>query len=464
MFEAWTGPEKFRAGVHAYLEAHRFGSATEKDFVQAIESATRPGVAAAFSTFLDQPGVPVVAVSLDCAGGAASLSLSQKRLLPIGSTGAGTELWRVPVCLRTGSGGKDAQACSLLTEAKSSMPAPGGGCPGWLLANDGELGYYRTRYAGDLLTRLLAAAEKELTVAERVGVIRDVNALAEAGALPMSDALALVPRFSGSPSRQIVESTLRIASDIKEHLVPPDRKANYARFVSNMYGERARALGFTPKPGEDDDTMILRNDLVPFVALEGQEPGLQAEAKRLALKWLDDRSAVRAEMAGDVLEIAARHGDRALFDRFRDAAKASKTRRDRKRLYSALGSFVDPALLKEAFALTLDPSLDFRETVTAIYSALGTDAGRATLWDFVTANFDAVVTRMPRETTGGITYVASGFCDAAQEKDAKSFLGGRVEKLPGGPRNLAQTLEGIQLCIASRAVQEPGVREFLAKY
>ena len=69
MFEAWTGPETFRHGVHDYLEAHRFGNATVKDFLQAIESATRPGVAAAFSTFLDQPGVPVVAVALDCAGG-----------------------------------------------------------------------------------------------------------------------------------------------------------------------------------------------------------------------------------------------------------------------------------------------------------------------------------------------------------------------------------------------------------
>jgi len=464
MFEAWTGPEKFRAGVHDYLEAHRFGSATAKDFLQSIESATQPGVAAAFSTFLDQPGVPVVAVSLDCAGGGAPLSLGQQRLLPIGSTGGAAEIWRVPVCVRAGSGGKDARACSLLTEAKSSMPAPGGACPAWVLANDGGLGYYRALYEGDLLRRLMAVADKELTVAERVGVIRDVNALAEAGELPMFDALALVPRFSGSPSRQIVASTVRIASDIHEHLVPPDLKPNYARFVSKMYGERARALGFTPKAGEDDDTRLQRNELVGFVALEADEPGLQAEARRLALRWLDDRTAVSADMVGDVLEVAARHGDRALFDRFRAAAKVAPQRRDRGRLYFAFGGFVDPALLKEAFALTLDPSLDFRETVYTFYAALGTDAGRAALWNFVKANFDAIIARMPRETTGGITYMASGFCDAAQEKDAKAFLGGRVEKLPGGTRNLAQTLETIQLCIASRAVQEPGVREFLKGY
>jgi hypothetical protein len=203
---------------------------------------------------------------------------------------------------------------------------------------------------------------------------------------------------------------------------------------------------------------------VGFVALQADEPGLQAEARRLALKWLDDRAAVSADMVGDVLEVASRYGDRALFERFRAAAKAVPERRDRRRLYFALGGFVDPALLKEAFALSLDPSLDFRETSSVFYSALGTDAGRAALWDFVKANFDAIIARMPRETTGGIPYVASGFCDAAHEKDVKAFLGGRVEKLPGGTRNLAQTLESIHLCTAARTAQEPSVGEFLTKY
>src|SRR4029077_3081059 len=95
MFESWIGAAQFQAGVHAYLEAHRFGSATEHDFLQAIEEASRPGVAAAFSTFLDQAGVPVVEVALDCAGGPPRLALSQKRLLPLGSKGSGAELWQI---------------------------------------------------------------------------------------------------------------------------------------------------------------------------------------------------------------------------------------------------------------------------------------------------------------------------------------------------------------------------------
>jgi alanyl aminopeptidase len=464
MFESWIGAAKFQAGVHAYLEAHRFGNATESDFLQAVEAASRPGVAAAFSTFLDQAGVPLVDVALDCSGGEPRLALSQKRLLPLGSTGAGAELWQIPVCSRGGSAGPAARACTLLTAPNGAAPAPTSGCPAWLLANDGERGYYRAFYRGDLLQKLFAVADTELTLSERVGVIRDVNAMAAAGAMPMTDALGLVPRFAGARERETVGATQRIVSDIREHLVPAELLPNYARFVSKTYGPRARALGFMAKSGESEDTQLFRHDLVPFVAREGDETELQAEAKRLALRWLEDRGAVSAEMAGPVLEVAARHGDRALFDRFRDAAKAEKVRRDRTRLLGALAAFPDPALVREALGLFLSGDFDPREADGILFSAGAWDESRQVLWEFVKANYDAIVARLPREATGVMPYFASSFCDAEHRRDVETFFKDRAAKLPGGPRNLAQTLEAIDLCVASKAAQQPGVREFLKGY
>jgi alanyl aminopeptidase len=466
MFEAWIGPPQFQAGVHAYLDAHRFGSATESDFLNAIEKASRPGVGAAFTTFLNQAGVPLVDVALDCGAGEPRLALSQKRLLPRGSTGAGAEVWQIPVCSRGGAAGKDARACTLLTAANGAAPAPAlsGACPAWLLANDGEAGYYRALYQGDLLQKLLAVADTELTLPERVGVIRDVNAMAAAGAMPMSDALALVPRFASARPRETVDATLRISADIREHLVPADLQPNYARFVSKMYGARARELGFAGAAGESEDTQLLRSDLVGFVAEEGNEPELQAEARRLALRWLDDHSAVGAEMAGPVLEVAARHGDRALFERFRDAAKTEKGRRDKARLLTALGSFQDPALVKEALAFFLTPDIDSREAYGILFAVGRWEQSRQILWDFVKGNYDAVVARLPREVAGIMPYFGGRFCDAAHRDDVAAFFKDRADKLPGGPRNLAQALEAIDLCTASRAVQEAGVREFLKGY
>jgi alanyl aminopeptidase len=467
MFEAWVGAEKFRAGVRRYLEAHRWGNATVRDFLQALEAASRPGVAAAFSTFLDQAGVPLVEVSLECGEGGARIALSQKRLLPIGSKGSSAEVWRIPVCVRDGAATDPERACEVLAQPTGTMPAPVSasapppGCPAWVLANDNAVGYYRSLYRGDLLDRLLAVADRELTLPERVGLLRDVNALSETGALPMGVALALVPRFSGESARPVVEATLRIAADVSKHLVPAELRPDYARFLSRSFGERAKALGFAPRPGEDDDARILRVALVPFVADKGDEPRLQEEARRLAVRWLDDRSALDPDLVSPVLGVAARHGDEELFDRFVRAARTASVRRDRIRLYNALGLFPEPALVERALPLFLSSETDARESDAILFAASGEPGSRQLVWDFVRAHYDEIVARLPREETSVMPLLAGDFCDAEHRREIAEFFRDRIEKLPGGPRRLAQTLETIDLCIASRAVQEPSVREFL---
>jgi cytosol alanyl aminopeptidase len=468
MFESWIGPEKFRAGAHDYLAAHANGNATEHDFLQKVEAASRPGVAAAFETFLDQPGVPVLDVALECAsGGGGTLSVSQKRLLPVGSEGSAAEIWKIPVCSR--SGGKTAAAtetrrCGLLEKPAGSLPAPAGACGSWLLANDGELGYYRTIYRGDLLPKLLEVADTQLTLAERVGLIRDADALGEAGAIPMAQALAMVPRFAGDPNRDIVAATLRPAADIRDHLVPDDLAPHYARFISKVYGARARALGFTPKPGESDETRLLRDLLVAFVAREGNEPQLREEAKRLSLAWLEDRKAIAPELAGDVLAVAAHFGDAELFDRYVAAARAAKERRDRVRLLRALGDFQDPALVRRALALYLTDDFDPREADVAVITAGDATNSPDLVWGFFKEHYDAMLAKSPREIVGNAPSVGGGFCDPAHRKDVADFFQDRIGKLPGGPRTLAQTLETIDLCIALRASQEGSVQEFLSGY
>jgi alanyl aminopeptidase len=451
------------------MKEHAYGIGTSKDFLAAVEAESHPGVAAAFSTFLDQPGVPIVDVTLQCSGGnAANLALAQRRFLPVGSEGSAAQTWQIPVCARAASGngaGAEQRACTLLTSGSGTMPVPGasGSCPTWVLANDGEVGYYRAAYRGDGLEKLLTAADR-LSVPERVGLLRDVDALAMGGAIPIGQALALAPRFADDPDRQIVQAAIRIVSDAGEEVVPDTLQPAYARYVSKTFGKRARALGFTGKAGEDEETRLLRASLVPFVAQNGDEAGLQAEARRLALAWLANRSAVESEMVLGVLESAARHGDRALFEKYKKGIQAAKERRDRTRLFRALGAFSDPAILKDAFAFAMSPEFDTREAGNIIYTSLQTPQGRAATWAFLQANYDATVARMPREVTGVVPYYASGFCDETHRQQVAEFFEGRAEKLPGGTRNLAKVLEGMDLCIALRGAQEGSLKEELARY
>ncbi|MBC7172964.1 MAG: M1 family peptidase, partial [Polyangiaceae bacterium] len=60
MFERYIGPVAFREGIRAYLEEHREGNATSTDLVRALERASGMELGAAFASFLDRPGLPLV--------------------------------------------------------------------------------------------------------------------------------------------------------------------------------------------------------------------------------------------------------------------------------------------------------------------------------------------------------------------------------------------------------------------
>jgi alanyl aminopeptidase len=85
-------------------------------------------------------------------------------------------------------------------------------------------------------------------------------------------------------------------------------------------------------------------------------------------------------------------------------------------------------------------------------------------YDFVKRNWDLMVAKLPTDTGAYAPYVAAGYCDAEHRKDAESFFTGRSTKFTGGPRILAQVLEGIDLCIAYKNAQEASVTEFLKSY
>src|SRR5260370_33376426 len=79
-------------------------------------------------------------------------------------------------------------------------------CPARLIDNAGETGYYLVNYKGDLLNRLLSDQGRHLGIAERVGVLGDVEALVSTGDYSPGTALGLVPDFAADPNWQVVEA------------------------------------------------------------------------------------------------------------------------------------------------------------------------------------------------------------------------------------------------------------------
>jgi len=462
MFENFVGPETFQRGIRQYIKDHADGNATADDFVAAIAQAAGRDLGLAWRSFLDQAGAPLVSIGLSCAG-RPSLMVSQTRYLPIGSKGQSSEAWQVPLCASFQASSKVDRICTLITTKEATVPLGAAQCPTWVLANSGELGYYRVAYQGDLLQRLFRSTAA-LSLPELVGLLDDVGALAGNGTLPLGEALALVPALADDPRREVVQRALSFASDLREHIVTDALRPNYGRFVQKLFAKRAHALGWSTKTSDDEDTRLLRSRLLFLVATEGMEPALRTEALELVHRWLADKRAVDGDVIGAALATAARTGDRALFSRLQKEARRSKERRDRQRLLVALGQFADPALAREAAQMALSDEFDPRESISIVWAQIEWPTTRPVAWEFVKRNFEALARRLPAELMASLPWVPASFCDQAHGAEMSAFFRDRSPKLPGGPRELLQATEAIGLCDAYVQAQQPSALKFLERY
>ena len=473
MFEHWIGEAKFREGVQLYLKQHAWGNATTSDFEAAISSVAGTNVAPAFNSFLDQPGVPAISAELKC-GAQPSLAVSQKRSLPVGSR-ARAQTWQIPICIAFEADGSVHHQCNLLSDPKDDIALEGANaCPTWILPNDGETGYYQVAYKGDLLKKVLTDHASHLSVAERVGFLGEVDSLALEGEVSAQAALELVPEFSKDPDWHVVQSAANIAALLRGESVPPDLRSKGAHFIRQEFGEKAIALGWSAKPGDSDDTRSLRQKLVPFVASTGEEKELIEQVEVLAREWLENRPTkdpqkIAPEMLEPVLRIAAEFGNRELFNLLRAAAIEERDHHVREVLLNALGSFRSPELARASLNLLLSKDFDPRESFyPVLFGPLSYVDTRDVPFEFVKKHLDELLKRLPREVgedyAAMLPTVGSSFCDAKHRDELDSFFSDRVKDYNGGPRTLAQTLEGIDLCMAARKSLAPELTAFLNRY
>jgi alanyl aminopeptidase len=464
MVEAYVGEARFQKALHRYLTERANKTATAGDLFSVLGAEVGHAVPSLFSSFVDQPGVPLVSATLRCDNDKASVRLAQSPYRPAGSDGRGAALWEIPVCVRYGRGKSEGRACTLLADREATLALPAlpeaKGCPEWLVPNDGGHGYYHARYDRKSIEHLLHGAGK-LSLLERVALVRDMRALVASGELPVGDALAFVPDLLRDPRPQVLRSALDLVSVVSDSMLSPEERARFARFVSKTLGPRAHALGWQGKPHEDEEMRLLRPGLLSFVADRGEDAKLGAEAEAIAARWLEDPKAVDQDTIDAVLEIAAQRGGRAFFDRVRGLAKTEKDDLRKRRLLNGMARSRDPKVVADSLGILLTDEHESRNALGLLWQ----DGRMADVtFAFVKEHFDELLAKLPHGTLGNLSAIGDAFCDEARGALVTNFFAERVDKLPGGKRNLAKTVERIRLCSAQKAAQEGSLRKFLERY
>jgi len=475
MIERYVGEGAFREGVRRYLAAHLYSNATGEDFWNAESAASKLPVAEVMRSFVDEPGVPLIAAGAVKDG---AFPVSQRRLLD--SPGAMREApagrWRIPLCMQSGAGGD----CRVLDASASRLSLPPR-APDFLYLNAGGKGYYRTLYTPEESAAVVTKAGSGLSVVERIGLLGDRWALVRAGLEPVGQFLDTLLALKQDPSVAVMETSLGDLATLEEQIATDQDRERlravvlrelgpvYASLVAGKDDHRdgweqrrqLRALLFQAlgRAGDQEVRSEARQVMgaLGFGSDAVQAAGKKAEkaAKKRAEEVLDADSAV----ADASVILAAADGDAPLYDRMQAASERLVDPGVRQEALHTLAAFHRQELVERTLEYAVSGKVRNQDSVGLIANLLEQRETRSQAWTFVKSNWEAVEAQFTVTSGGQLVEAAGSFCSVSDREDVASFF--QLHKVEAADRALAKALEQIDACVELRQAQEPGLRLWL---
>jgi alanyl aminopeptidase len=452
MFENFLGREDFRQGVRNYMQEFQYGAATADDFIRHLGAAStsqpKEIVVEAFNSFLEQPGLPLIEMSSQCTGEGVNINLRQSRYFPLGSSGDRDQVWKVPVCLSTPNANK---TCLMLTQKELDFKLSQA-CPEWVMPNANSAGYYRFSMRMDDWNKLLANSDRQNTE-EMMAILGSLTGAFNSGDLDIETLMSIAPQLIASSDWQVATSPMDQMIFMYDRMATEGQKQILEQRFAEFYSSKLDDTGLDVT--EDRDKASLQTALVTFLAETAKQPELRSVLVKMAVAYTGygTDGDIHPEAANPIIiDTALLVAVDELGDGFTDhllgLALGSTDAVVRGRALGAIGNTKDPDKAKEIRELVFSEDLRDNEIYSILFPQAMMAETRGATWEWFQQNIDKILERIPEAAWGRMTMVGSAFCDVEKQIEIEDFFGERIGDLTGGPRNLAKTLEGIDLCIA----------------
>jgi aminopeptidase N len=456
MVENYLGKEVFRQGVHNYLSAHLYGNATAEDFWNAQTANSHLPVDKIMSSFVTQPGVPLLTLSERQAGG---IPVAQSRFFLSMDNNLGREMsWTVPVCLKTTA----APICRVLTPEDRSIPIPMDvGLP-VLYVNAGGKGYYRTAYTPSQYSAIVAKAETSLTPPERIDLLGDRWALARSGQGSIGDYLDLVLALKADPNAAVLDTAHQQIQKVDSEIASGDDRGAFYAILQREFEPVYRALG-SPEKGESFDRQQLRG--IAFEILgDARDPAVLTEAQALTARTfaVDNKKdkTLDATLADAAVLVSSRNGDAALYDKVLAVSRNSPDPEEQEDALRMLGRFRDPALVERTLDYAVSGEVRNQDSYGVLVALLRDRETQDQAWSYIQKNWEKVRAQLTVSSGEDLVRATGYFCSVERRQEVISFFA--VHKVEASERTLAKAVDSMNACIQLRAAQGSDFHRWLA--
>jgi aminopeptidase N len=416
MLEDYLGADEFRRGVHEYLSAHAYSSATTADLWEALEKVSGKPIKSISAGWTEQPGLPVVRVRIDSKNGASAFSLEQERFT-VQYPDARPLSWKIPVSVLdpTRRGVRvvllQSNAASVKLETLDAA----------IKANAGDAGYYRVSYDPPLFARLQKQIDK-LSAADQLNLLNDAWAMVEANRAPSTNYFDLVQTLRHVTTFAIWDQIISTLYSIDEfEQKRPNRAAfqTYARFLLQPQLQR---LGWAPKRREADNDGLLRNRIIDALGHFG-DPAVLTESKTRFERFLAAPASLPPDLRSAVLNIVGRYSDKRTYDQIHDLARNAGSTEERKLYYASMARALDPTLAKETLALALSEETVPQEATGLVGQVAAAGEQPDLAWEFATGHVTELLARVDSFYRNGyMSSILSSLSDSARADELEAYV------------------------------------------
>jgi aminopeptidase N len=332
-----------------------------------------------------------------------TLSLSQERFT-VNFRDAPALQWKIPltyfVLNDSGAGGTQSHLMSDKMDKLTGLP------PGRAIKLNAEgTGNYRIHYDGESWF-LLRHALPRLSVADRVNLLGDAWALAQARRAAISLYLDLVERLPPTTELAEREQIINVFDFINRLLVGHPVRATFQAYARSILRPTFDALGWEPKTDETPRAALLRSSLIAVLGdLEDRQ--VIAGCHERFEKYLSEPGSLAPDLRAAVLWVVGHDADEATWQKLHELGLKTTSLEEKMNYYDALAAVRDPKLVSKTLPIALTEELPTNRAVFLVGKVARYSGHPDIAWDFAKANMKALLAKT--DALGANTFAPSLF-------------------------------------------------------
>ncbi|HEX7483513.1 MAG TPA: M1 family metallopeptidase, partial [Candidatus Saccharimonadales bacterium] len=451
MLQQYIGHDAFQTGLKDYFAAHAYRNTEADDLWQALSKASDKDISHFMTTWISQPGYPVLSVSQT----GNQVQLAQQQFF-VGQHQDSAKLWPIPLnstCSEMPEIFADAE-----TTITRSHTTP-------LRFNVGDTAHFITHYGDDLLARLINEIKAgNLEPLDRLQLLNEQTLLARGDIISSANLISLLDAYKDETAESVWDIIAMTIGELKKFVETDDTSEKQLR---NLSARIARSqydrLDWTPTEHETETDTKLRSTIISLMLYGEDEQAIETALdiyRTTPLRELDPN------LRSLIISTAVRHGnDAAIIDSLLKEHKASSSAELQQDIVIGITSSRNAAELTSILNLIKDETIVRPQDAARWYiGVLRNRDGRDLAWQWQKNNWswiektfsgDKSYDDFPRYTAGCLT--------TAQQLQEYTDFFTPMKNIPALARVITMGISEIEGRVTLIERDGPAVRDALAK-